>query len=169
MKKINDISFFDKPAEKLAECLIGKWVARKFAGEILLGQINEVEAYCGVGDSACHSYLGRKTKRNRVLWEESGTIYVYLCYGIHEMFNIVCGGKNPEAVLIRGVANYQGPGRVGRYFRIDRKLNGNSLIDNNEIYILDDGNHYDFRKTPRIGIDYALEEDRKALLRFVLI
>lgn len=169
MKKIVDICFFNQPAKILAKNLIGKWLVRKFNGEKIFAQITEVEAYCGINDSACHSYLGKKTERTKVMWETGGTIYVYLCYGIHEMFNIVCGGENPEAVLIRGITDFQGPGKMTKRLHIDRSLNGKNLIDCDEISLFDDENIYKCKETPRIGIDYALKKDRKAKLRFVMV
>lgn len=90
--KINDAKFFDCPPAALAEKLIGKYLCRDTGSEIIKDEIMETEAYFGVDDSASHARFG-KTERNKLMWEEGGTIYVYLCYGIHEMFNIISGKK----------------------------------------------------------------------------
>ena len=162
LNKIQDLSFFDKNAVELAKALIGKWIICNNK----IGQICEVEAYNGAEDSACHSYKNKKTSRTEVMWKESGTIYIYLCYGLHNMFNIVCGGlNNPQAVLIRGIINHNGPGKVTKFFNIDKSFNATSIINNPNIYLADDGNKYKYYSTPRIGIDYALYKDNTINLK----
>ena len=170
MKKINNIDFFKTDTITLAEKLIGKWIETKIDGEIVKAQICETEAYLGVEDSACHTYKGKRTLRNEPMWQDAGTIYVYLCYGMHFLLNIVCKEKNqPEAVLIRALVGANGPGKATKLLNINKNLNGQSIINNQIICLLDDGKEYNFKAEKRVGIDYALEKDRNALLRFVLL
>ena len=165
LNKIEDISFFNKDAKALAKDLIGKWIICNDK----IGQICEVEAYNGINDSACHSYKNKKTSRTEVMWGENGIIYIYLCYGLHNMFNIVCGGlNNPQAVLIRGIVGHVGPGKVTKYFNIDKSFNGKSIINNPNIYLADDGKKYKYYSASRVGINYALYKDRIAKLRYCL-
>ena len=116
-----DREFFRQDAVTLARALVGKLLVRTFPdGRELRLRISETEAYLGVEDSACHAHKG-KTSRTEVLWRDGGTIYVYLCYGMHEMLNIVSGTEgDPQAVLIRGVEGYDGPGKLTKALGIDR-------------------------------------------------
>jgi len=161
--------FYKTDAVELAQNLLGKIICRKWNGEEIRARITETEAYMPY-DTACHASRGR-TKRNAPMYEAGGTSYVYLCYGIHEMFNVVSGGKdNPQAVLIRGVEGANGPGRVTKLLKIDRSLNSIDMVVSNELWIEDDGNNMPkFETKKRIGIDYALEEDRNRLWRFVVV
>lgn len=169
MKKINDIDFFKQDTIMLAQNLIGKWIETNIDGKKTLAQISETEAYLGVGDSACHSYMGKKTSRTEPMWNDGGTIYVYLCYGLHYLLNIVSKNINqPEAVLIRALTNAGGPAKATKFLNIDKSLNGQSIINNNKISILDDGKKYSFIKDKRVGIDYANIKDKNAKLRFIL-
>lgn len=163
--KITDQNFFNKSACELAPLLLGKILCRRKDGQVIRSRITEVEAYCGEEDSACHSARG-KTERTKVMWEQGGTVYVYLCYGMHHMLNIVCAGNRPEAVLIRGVEDAKGPGRVAKKFDITRVQNGTNLKKSSEIWLEDTQAVTTFHKGPRIGIDYAHEPDKSAPLRF---
>lgn len=121
--------------------------------------IVEVEAYNGEADQACHARAGR-TNRTAPLYEAGGIWYVYLCYGIHEMLNLVVGPRDwPAALLIRGVEGAVGPGRVTKALAIDRKLNAKSALSpETDLWIEDRGVHVPRRlvaATPRIGVDYA--------------
>ena len=161
-------SILDKPAPEAAEALIGKLLVRRFDdGSELRARITETEAYFGEQDSACHARFGR-TGRSETLYHPAGTVYVYLCYGIHWMLNLVTGERDdPQAVLIRGVEGVSGPGRVTKYMRIDGSVNDTVL--GGALALEDDGfmpKHIE--KTGRIGIGYASEEDRARLWRFVL-
>lgn len=100
--RLDDLKFFNQSARSLAPLLLGKILCCEKDGQVLRSKITEVEAYCGEEDSACHSAHG-KTERTKIMWCDGGTVYVYLCYGMHNMLNIVCAGQRPEAVLIRGV------------------------------------------------------------------
>lgn len=169
MKTINDINFFKVDTISLAKNLIGKWIETNINGEIRIAQIMETEAYLGVMDSACHTYKGKRTERTEPMWQGGGTIYIYLCYGLHNLLNIVsCNENQPEAVLIRAVVGANGPAKATKFLNIDRSLNGESIVNNPKIKILDDGKTYKYTKAKRVGIDYALNKDKNVLLRFVL-
>lgn len=163
--RIVDCEFFNQPATILAPLLLGKVLCRKIGDDVLRAKITEVEAYCGQSDSACHSARG-KTERTKVMWEQGGTVYVYLCYGMHNMLNIVCAGEAPEAVLIRGVEGAKGPGRVTKFLEISRLQNAIDLKTSNELWLEDAPPATTFHTGPRIGIDYAREPDKSAPLRF---
>ncbi len=169
MKQINDISFFECDTISLAKKLIGKWIKTNINGKEVIAQISETEAYLGINDSACHTYMGKRTPKNETMWNDGGTIYIYLCYGLHNMLNIVsCKKGVPEAVLIRALKEANGPGKATKYLNIEKSLNGQSIINNPHICIFDDGKKYKHTKEKRVGIDYALEKDKNAPLRFVI-
>jgi len=158
-----------KPAPEAAEALIGKLLVRRFDdGSERKARITETEAYYGESDTACHARHGR-TKRSEVLYHEAGTIYVYLCYGIHWMLNLVTGpADDPQAVLIRGVEGVSGPGRVTKHLQIDGSLNDTPL--GGALYLEDDGYApARIERTGRIGIGYASPEDQARLWRFLEI
>lgn len=133
--------------------------------------ITEVEAYNGECDLACHARAGR-TARTRVLYENAGVWYVYLCYGIHEMLNLVVGPKDwPAAVLIRGVEGISGPGRVTKQLAINRSLNGLKAEPASGLWIEDRGvtvPDTSVSATPRIGVDYAGPEWSQKPWRFLI-
>lgn len=164
-----DREFFRQDARKLAPALIGKILVRALPdGRELRARITETEAYCGIEDTACHAHKG-KTARTEVLWMDGGTIYVYLCYGIHEMLNIVSGSSGePQAVLIRGVEGFDGPGKLTKAFGIDRSLNRADILCCPELRIEDDSTLVNITSSPRIGIGYADKADQDALWRFKL-
>lgn len=164
-----DREFFRQDAVTLAMALVGKLLVRTFPdGRELRLRISETEAYLGVEDSACHAHKG-KTSRTEVLWRDGGTIYVYLCYGMHEMLNIVSGTEgDPQAVLIRGVEGYDGPGKLTKALGIDRSLNREDILSCPALRIEDDGTEVNITSLPRVGIGYADAADRDALWRFRL-
>lgn len=169
MKLINDLNFFKVDTISLATKLIGKWIITNINGKEIKAQISETEAYLGIKDSACHSYKGKRTLRNKPMWMEAGTIYVYLCYGLHYLLNIVSEEEGvPEAVLIRAVVEANGPAKATKFLNIDKSFNGQSIIGNSKICLMDDGKKYSFTTSSRVGIDYALPEDKNAKLRFIL-
>lgn len=120
--------------------------------------ILETEAYCGESDLASHARAGR-TKRTEVMYGEGGVWYVYLCYGIHEMLNLVVGPRDwPAAILIRGVEGAIGPGRVTRELAIDRQLNRKFSALESGLWLEDRGfknPRNAVQVTPRVGVDYA--------------
>jgi len=120
--------------------------------------ITEVEAYDGEKDLACHAARGR-TQRTGVMYGPGGHWYVYLCYGMHEMLNLVVGPREwPAAVLIRGVAGIAGPGRLTRAMGIGREINGRPATPPTGLHLEDRGVRVPRRfvlATPRIGVGYA--------------
>jgi len=120
--------------------------------------ISEVEAYEGENDLASHARRGR-TPRTGVMYCPGGVWYVYLCYGIHEMLNLVVGPENhPAAILIRGIDNLAGPGKLTRHLAIDRRLNGQPADPTSGLHLEDSGLVIARRQIeagPRIGVAYA--------------
>lgn len=161
-------NYFKKAATELAPDLIGKLLCRRTAEGIQKYRITETECYYSEADTACHASKG-KTERTKVLYERGGTAYVYLCYGMHSLFNVVTGKEGfPEAVLIRGVEGYNGPGKVTRAMKIDRGLNGIDLTDSKELWLEDDGIQPDYALAKRVGINYAEAKDRDRLWRYII-
>jgi len=174
----------------VARRLIGKILVTRFDGILTAGRIVETEAYNGVGDKASHAYGGRRTARTEVMYAEGGVAYVYLCYGIHHLFNVVSNTKDtPHAILVRGVepltgipdmllrtgkkkADYtltRGPGNVSKALGIATHHTTTSLFGD-ELFIAEDGFSYpakDIIATPRIGVDYA-GEDAMLPYRFIV-
>ena len=161
--------YFSAPATTIAPDLIGKILCRRTAsGEIIKARIVETECYFGEEDTACHAHKG-KTERTKPMYESGGITYVYLCYGIHSLLNIVTGDEgHPEAVLIRGVEGAVGPGRATKFLGITLKDNALPLTEECGIWIEDDGvKPPKLERTARIGIDYASKRDRERKWRFV--
>lgn len=166
---LNLAPIYNLPANEAAPALLGKLLCRKIGESIQKLRITETEAYCGEEDTACHAHRG-KTKRNEVLYREPGTAYVYLCYGIHSLLNVVTMPKGvPHAVLIRGVEGFSGPGKLTKALDINLSLNGENLITSDRLWIEDDGTNFDYKTTPRVGIDYATPKYRDINWRFVAI
>lgn len=143
----------------LARGLLGKLLVRRQAdGAVFRHRITEVEAYDGEHDLACHASKGR-TKRTEVMYRPGGIWYVYLCYGVHEMLNLVTGpGDYPAAVLIRGLEGIAGPGRLTKRLNIDRKLNGALAARTSGLWMEDDGfivPRSQLQSGSRVGVDYA--------------
>ena len=158
MKKV-PLSFYDrKDVIQIAKELLGKILVTNFDGLITSGRIVETEAYVGIVDKASHSFGGRRTARNEHMYAAAGTAYVYICYGMHQMMNIVTNKKEiPDAVLIRALEPLEGidimlqrtgksfldytltrgPGNVGKALGIFKHHSGSFLL-NNEIYLLND-------------------------------
>jgi len=175
-------SFFQRSdVVTITKELLGKIVVTNFSNTLTAGRIVEAEAYNGPFDKAAHSYNNRRTKRTEVMYANGGAVYVYLCYGIHQMFNIVTNKAGiPNAVLIRaleplagidtmlarsnktvqGFDLARGPGNVAKALGLHTRHSGMSLPDN-ELYIADDGYTYEENEiaaTARIGVDYAAED-----------
>lgn len=156
-----DYDFFNRDILLVAEDLIGKTLVFKNTKYI----VSELEIYRGEEDTACHASKGL-TNRTKILYDEAGTIYVYLCYGIHNMFNIVTGNKGqPQAILIRGLNNIYGPGKITKKLGIDRSLNGKTVFSK-DLYFEDNKKTYNFHRNKRIGINYANAIDRNRLWNF---
>lgn len=161
MRPLVDVKILQqKKTVMLARWLLGKYLVRRRPdGREDARQIVETEAYDGERDLACHARAGR-TRRTEVMYRAGGIWYVYLCYGIHEMLNLVVGPEDwPAAILIRGVEAAIGPGRVTQQLAIDRALNGASAVDEAGGLWLEDRGVVVPRRavvtTPRIGVDYA--------------
>jgi len=147
-----------KRAVALARELLGKVLVRTTPAGRSEWVIVETEAYVGVNDLACHASKGC-TPRTQVMFGEGGVWYVYLCYGIHEMLNLVTGpAQHPAAILIRGVVGAIGPGRVTKRLGISRALNGQPASPQSGLHLEDHGIRAPRRHVlvgPRVGIDYA--------------
>ncbi len=173
-----DRSFYARPAESVAEALIGKILVRRVEtnnGEIIeyRARIAETEAYVGEHDLACHAAKGR-TARTEIMFGPPGFAYVYLIYGVHNMLNVVVSEVgDAQAVLIRAAlpmgdfaADLSGPGKLARAMHITRRDNGLDLTGDT-LYFLDDGSAPPpIVRTPRIGVDYA-KQWKDQLLRFM--
>ncbi|RAW01188.1 DNA-3-methyladenine glycosylase [Pseudochryseolinea flava] len=162
---------------KIARELLGKVLFTKIDGMITGGVIVETEAYSWK-EKGCHAYGAKKTNRNAIMFEEGGNAYVYLCYGMYNLFNVVTNRQGvADAVLIRALEPFEGidtmtlrrgpiknafqltsgPGKLTKAMGIDRKLNGKSLLDS-EVWLEDRGIKIATKSiaaSPRIGIDYA--------------
>ena len=173
---------------KISKELLGKILFTNFNNQITAGIIVETEAYAGIADRASHAFNAKKTKRNEVMYKAGGISYVYLCYGIHHLFNIVTNKKNiPHAVLIRAIEPIvgldimlnrrlqskktfsltAGPGCLSKALGITTQESGISLLKN-KIWI--ENNNISIKSTdiiasPRVGIPYA-KEDAKNPWRF---
>jgi DNA-3-methyladenine glycosylase len=177
-----DHSFYDrKDVTRIAKELLGKVLVTKFNGDITSGRIVETEAYAGAVDKASHAYGYRRTARTEVMFGNPATAYVYLCYGIHHLFNVVTNKKDiPHAILIRAIEPVdgvdkmlsrtgkigldhtltKGPGNVSRALGIFTYHTGTSLLSD-ELFIGDDGfrlKQNQILTTTRIGVDYAAED-----------
>ena len=171
MKKILGKKFFERPVVLVAQDLLGKSLGRKIGNKEMTVMIVETEAYDGSGDRACHASKGR-TKRTEVMFGPAGHFYIYLCYGMYWMLNIVTGQKGyPAAVLIRGVEGKRGPGRLTKYLKINEELNAQRASLKTGLWFEDRGvkvDKKDIKKTPRIGVSYAGARWSKKPYRFVL-
>ncbi|AUC80301.1 DNA-3-methyladenine glycosylase [Nonlabens sp. MB-3u-79] len=175
----------------IARDLIGKKILSVMGGELTSGIITETEAYRGYDDKACHAHLGRFTERTKIMYEEGGVAYVYLCYGIHHLFNVITNSKDrADAVLIRAVEPLagievmlerrskdqldktltSGPGNFTKAFGLDRSHYGADLTGD-QVWIEEDKSlalkAEEISVSKRIGIDYA-EEDKDLPWRFYL-
>ncbi len=173
------IEFYQrKNVLQIAKELLGKVIVTKWDNIVTSARIVECEAYAGVIDKASHAYNARRTKRNEVMYSHGGFAYVYLCYGIHHLFNVVTNSEEvPHAILIRGGEPMKGikemlkrtgkknldntltrgPGNLSKALGIYTVHSGMSLLDK-KLFIADDG--FRFKKkeisaSPRIGVDYA--------------
>lgn len=181
MKKLSKDFYQRVDVLQVAKELLGKVLVTQFAGKQTAGRIVEVEAYAGIADRASHSFGGRRTKRNEVMYGDGGKAYVYLCYGIHHLFNVVTNVKDvPQAILIRALEpvsgtgimleragkkklDYtitRGPGNLSKAMGLFTAHSGYSLFGN-EVFLADDGLSYhknEIISSPRIGVDYAGED-----------
>ena len=177
-----DHSFYNREdVTRIAKELLGKILVTTFDGVVTSGRIVETEAYNGAVDKASHAYGNRRTARTEVMYGSPGTAYVYLCYGIHNLFNVVTNKEEiPHAILIRAIEPMEGidtmllrtgkvkpdhtltkgPGNVSRALGIFTYHTGRSLLSD-ELFIAED--EFRLKKnevvtTTRIGVDYAAED-----------
>lgn len=167
MEKILSESFFKRDALIVAPELVGKIIVRTLDdGTRIKLRIDETECYMGEHDTACHASRGR-TKRTEILYHEGGCLYVYLCYGVHNLMNVITGEKdNPQGVLIRSCVGFNGPGKLTKKLQIDRSFNDERLDGNKRICFVDDKAKFSLTALKRVGIDYASEEDINRLWRW---
>ena len=147
--------FFVRDVLDVAPGLLGKNLVIVRDGRATAWTITETEAYRGTEDLACHASKGR-TLRTEVMFGEGGHLYMYLIYGMYWMLNIVAGPADvPQAVLIRGLHGWPGPGKLTKHLAIDGTYYGESLITSNRIMVTAGPPPGRIITTPRIGIDYA--------------
>lgn len=169
---------------KISKELLGKFLYTDIEGKITGGMITETEAYMAPEDKASHAYGGRRTNRTEIFYAQGGISYVYLCYGIHYLFNVVTNKNEiPHAILIRAVEPVEGidvmltrrnkikvepslscgPGAMSQALGINKSHNNLDLLGD-VIWIEDHGIQIagkDILKGPRIGVDYAAEYAKK--------
>ena len=163
MKRL-DYDFFHRHALEVAPELVGKLLICN--GKAL--RISETEAYCGEADTACHAHRGR-TKRTQVLYMDAGTIYVYLCYGVHWLMNVITADvDDPQGVLIRACVDAPGPGKLTKASGITGAHNRLDATVSEEIFFADDGFRCEVETDRRVGIGYASRQDQDRLWRFKL-
>jgi DNA-3-methyladenine glycosylase len=168
--------------------LLGKVLCTHLRGHLTKTVITETEAYAGVADKASHAFGGKRTNRTEPMFGPGGMAYVYLCYGIHHLFNVVTNVEGvPHAVLVRAgnplegvdimlerrqkpVVDHRllgGPGSLAKALGITTGLTGQNL-QSDRIWIEDGGisvSREAISTGPRVGVDYA-EEDALLPYRF---
>jgi DNA-3-methyladenine glycosylase len=178
MKKLPLSFYARKDVVLIARELIGKIITTRFEGQITSARIVETEAYVGITDKASHSFGSRRTARNEHMYSSAATAYVYICYGLHQMLNIVTNDRDiPDAVLIRAVEPIdgieimlkrtgkkiadktltRGPGNVAKALGIFKHHSGNYLLGD-EIYLTDDNSGIadeNIGTSARIGVESA--------------
>ena len=181
VKKLPESYFLSDDVVATAKNLLGKKLVTCIDGIKTSGIITETEAYAGVNDKGSHAYGGKRTKRNEVMYHSGGIAYIYLCYGMHPLFNIVTNTKEiPHAVLIRAIYPVEGkelilkrrnaismnknlsngPGKVTRALGLDLSQNGEKVFGKTiwlevQQQSIPEGKIF---SGPRIGIDYAGED-----------
>jgi len=190
MPKLKRNYYLQEDVVSVAKDLLGKTLYTCVKGKITAGIITETEAYAGINDKASHAYGGKRTQRNEIMYAKGGLAYIYLCYGMHHLFNVVTNKENvPHAVLIRAIKPVEGidvilkrrkqkslakntsagPGTMSQALGINTQLNGADLTSTS-IWLQDDKieiTKENIITGPRIGIDYA-GEDAKLPYRFIL-
>lgn len=178
---------------QISKDLLGKMLVSEIAGEVCSGMIVETEAYRAPDDQACHAYLNRNTNRTKTMFLEGGVAYIYICYGIHQMINIVTSAEgNAHAVLIRSIepadgqviqarrrghskmklATVNGPGKLAQALGVDTSMDGVSLydplspirIEDQEIIITDQ----EIISGPRVGMSIHVGSDAHRPWRFTI-
>jgi len=182
--------FYQRDALEVAPEMLGKLLVRRFDdGRELCLPITEVEVYRGEEDLACHASKGR-TRRTEIMYHEGGHVYMYLIYGMYWMLNIVVSvERSPQALLVRGMGNTFGPGRVGRILELNGSFYGHQLWEKGSLFMIDPGALNDqnpaigslhlaykaaqttiaYVARPRIGIQYAGEPWLSKPWRFTVV
>lgn len=189
MQKLGTDFYERDDVAQIARELLGKYIITTFDQQTTVGRIVETEAYAGIIDKASHAYNNRRMARTEVMFGPAAVSYVYLCYGIHHLFNVVCNVTDkPDAVLIRGIEPVEGmhvmlqrfnkektdssigrgPGNVSKALGISTQHTGLSL-QSKQIWLAEDNASTSFNvlTSPRIGVDYA-GEHAKWLYRFFI-
>ncbi len=181
-KRLTKSFYLQEDVVQISKDLLGKILVTNFDGQLTAGKIVETEAYRAPDDKACHAYQNLHTKRTSIMFKEGGVAYVYLCYGIHHLFNVVTAKEGmAHAVLIRAIeplentalmlqrrkkskVNRQltgGPGVMSKALGITKEWTGTSLVaPNSPIWIEDSGmtiSAENMIASPRVGVDYAEE------------
>ncbi len=177
LKKLNRDFYLRGDVVTIARELIGKYVFTHFGGQLTGGRIVETEAYNGRTDRASHAFE-KRTQRTEIMYKEGGVAYIYLCYGIHHMLNIVTNEEGlADAILIRAVeptvgvdtmmerrggdSGYRltaGPGSVGRALGVHKSLTGTSLVHGDDIWLAENESVHEqlvIEVDRRVGVDYA--------------
>lgn len=155
-----DRHFYTQDALDVAPNILGKTIVRTFPdGTVFKDVITEVEVYRGEEDLAAHVSKGN-TERTKINYGEGGFVYIYLIYGMYWLLNIVTGTKDqPQSILIRGLKNVEGPGRVGKMLKLDKSFYGEDLVTSSRLWLEDTDllTPIVYETTPRIGVEYAKE------------
>ncbi len=189
MSKLSKDFYLQDDVVSLSKQLLGKVLFTKDEKTVTAGIITETEAYAGETDKASHAYGGRRTERTETMYAEGGISYVYLCYGMYSLFNVVSNKKDiPHAVLVRAIQPIEGikkilerrnseklkkglttgPGKVSMALGINFRSHNAQDLSGRKIWIEDQGIVIPeklINKGPRIGVDYA-GEDAKLPYRF---
>lgn len=178
MKKLTKAFYERDDILQIAKELLGKILVTKWKGTFTSGRIVEVEAYMGITDKASHAFGGRRTNRNEIMYADGGVAYVYLCYGIHHLFNVVTNSKKiPHAILVRALEPIKGidemlhrvgkdrldnsltkgPGNLSKALGLFTFHSGQSLLSKDLFIGSDDFvyNKNEIIASPRIGVDFA--------------
>ena len=190
-KRVGEQFYLQPDVLLIAKQLIGKKLVSCINNQTTAGIITETEAYAGETDLASHSFGGRRTRRTETMYGRGGSAYIYLCYGIHSLFNVVTNQQGiPHAVLIRGIYPVNGlefmfqrighkpdlkkegtgPGKVTKLLGLDYLMDGTDLLKSELIWIEESGFGFNpdlIRNTARIGVDYA-GEDAMLPYRFII-
>jgi len=163
-----DETFFHRDALLVAKDIVGKVLVHKLAdGTEIRERIAESEAYRGEEDLACHASKGR-TPRTELLYGDPGIIYIYLCYGMHWLMNVVTGENGePQGVLLRAGEIHNGPAKLTKFMNINGEFNGKPIYKNDSIWLEDDGYRPEIITAPRVGIDYAGDYWKNIEWRFI--
>lgn len=187
--KLSKFFYYNSEIIDISKQLLGKVLVTNLSNNLTSGIIVETEAYAGINDRASHAFNNKRTKRTEIMFKNGGIAYIYLCYGIHNLFNVITNVADiPHAILIRAIEPLEGikkmcrrrnlsnkysltngPGKLTQALGIDKTCNGKSL-QSNKIWIQDNGVDLlekDILSSTRIGVDYA-GEDANLLYRFYI-